>query len=159
MTGYVINIIKERSEVNWRLEVTDTYHRVTNTFLTETITTPENAMSSKHWATQILNETGISYDITEEGLNVAPGVELGLRTAHEALFDICTYSSWYAYPNPVGTLHVGPLTTGTVPITHTFTTGTNLKEFERVQSDEQTRNVIKVYGAGGLGPTGSGRIF
>ena len=155
LTGSVVQASQNRPEQDIVVGICDEYLRVSRYFNPDRLTT-ETITSCSSLIGQILSPTGISYSVTAPDALTPAGVQIGLRFAHEALFDVITYMSAYAYCDPDGTLKIQVLGQGDE---HTVTEANNITDFIHKTSDETARTTIKVHGSGGLGPTGQGRIF
>lgn len=161
ITGYVVKVIKSATDATITVEIHDTYHRVSMTFIEEKITTgyDENdqpiqgytPLTTAYWIGYLCGLAGISYSIDSgTAYNVPAGVQLGLRTVHESLTDILAYSSQACYVDANGVLRIIRVTRNVA--TRTFT---ECIEINDSTGDEMTRNVIKVFGYQGV----TNRIF
>jgi len=161
MTGYVVKTIKDAVEGTHIIEIHDTYHRVSMTFIEDKITTgyDENdqpivgydPQSTAYWIGYLCGLAGISYAIDSGASYLVPaGVQFGLRTVHESLLDVLAYSSQACYVDANGTLRFLRVTRNIA--SRTFTECTEINDST---GDEMTRNVIKVFGYQGV----TNRIF
>ena len=139
LTGYVVKVTRERPSYEWTVDIEDEYTRVTNYFISEEMSS-DSPQSAHYLIGQILEPTGISYRIVGDDVTVPPGTIVGLRSAHEALNDVMTYGSWYAWVDPDGILQIKKHVKK-VPIVIR-----DPISVERNLSTEQTRNVVKIYG-------------
>ena len=151
MTGYVVKTYHEEPSFDWKVEIHDPYTRCQNYFIDSPITVGHDAgdepikgyipQSTDYWLGYLCGLCGAAY-VTDGGTGTVPqGVQLGLRTVHEALTDIIAYSSQYVYADPDGVLHFARISRGYANFTLT-----DCISVEDTLSDEYTRNVIKVYG-------------
>lgn len=139
LTGYVIKSSRSRPAYDWTVDIDDAYMRVTNYFLSEKMDydTPQSA---KFLIGEILDQTGVDYIVHGTDVTVPPGTSIGLRSAHDALSDIMVYGSWYAWADVDGVVHIKK---------HVFNYNKVIRDpiaINHVNSTEQTRNVVKVYG-------------
>lgn len=139
LTGYVIKSMKTRPSYEWLIDIEDTYTRVANYFISEELDF-ESPQQSYELIRQILEPTEIAYRIVGENVIIPSGTVLGLRSAHDALNDVMTYGSWYAWVDPEGVLQIKK---------HARKTPIVIRDPISVEhriSTEQTRNVVKIYG-------------
>jgi len=152
--SYVIKATKSRPSYDWQIEIDDNFTRLANYFIDDKLQA-RVIRSCSSWATEILGLCGInSVSFTSADANIPPGTEFGLRSAWESLQSIMAYASWYLRFAPDGTAILGAVSSGGEDYTFSDTI-----DFGLERGDETTRNVIKVFGSGQVGPVGRGRIF
>jgi PKD repeat protein len=145
MKGFIVKSTRSRPSHDWIIEIDDTYTLVNSTFMdTQEATTPGH--DTRYWASYILEHCGTNFSINGVAAPVPEGIQIGLRPASEALKDIITYASWYAWPDKDGTIQVGRFDRSI-----SSRTIAQFDDFEYDISDDMTRNDIRVYG--------NGRIF
>lgn len=151
LTGYVIGASYERPSHDIVVDIDDTYTRMLNYFLDEQEVTTAGH-DTTFWVDYLCYLTGNTYKIKAPARPVPAGVQLGLRTAHEALQDILAYASWYVWPDPDGTLVFSYVTTKKERDVN------DIINIHYNESTDQTRNVIKLYGTSGIPALGGGQI-
>lgn len=145
LTGYVISTSRSRPSYDWSVEIMDTYTRAINTFIEEEEqTTP--GQDTHNWLADMASRAGLLVNIYSEPRPVPPGVQIGLRSVSETINDILAYASSYATVDPEGTLIVrrkGTSLGGGIAPTYYYRKPIAIED---TRSDEQTRNVVKVFG-------------
>ena len=139
LTGYVVKSHRSRPSYEWAIDIEDAYTRVSNYFISEGMEF-DTTQSARYLIAQILDPTGITYELPPDDAAIPPGTVLGLRSANDALNDILVYGSWYSWVDTDGVLQIKK---------HTNSPPVVVREPITVEHDrntEQTRNVIRVYG-------------
>ena len=139
LTGYVVKSHRSRPSYEWAIDIEDAYTRVSNYFISEVMEF-DTTQSARYLIAQILDPTGITYELPPDDAAIPPGTVLGLRSANDALNDILVYGSWYSWVDTDGVLQIKK---------HTNSPPVVVREPITVEHDrntEQTRNVIRVYG-------------
>jgi len=141
LSGDVVKVTRSRPSYDWVIDIDDLYGRVTKYFISERLTS-SRADPITTWISRVLNPIpGIGWEyVTPIAGSIDEGMELGLRSAHDALTTLLTYAAAYVYCDNFGVLQIGRV------LNQTSGSITQFLEFERAKSGEQTRNVVKVYG-------------
>lgn len=152
ITGHVVKVVRESPSYDWSVEVDDDFTKLANKFLEELYVT-EEISDTATLANRLCGEAGVAATFTSPSANVPAGVDLGLRPVWEGLQSVMAYASWYLKFNENNVANFGRVSDGAENFTLT-----NVISLQRELGDEFTRNEIKVYGSGQIGPKG-GRIF
>lgn len=150
-TGYVTKVTRSRPSYEWVIDFEDTYTRVINYFISDSELVFNTPTSMKYLIQTILDPTGINYRIGGPDYAVAPGVNLSMRSAHDALSEVLAYGNLYAWVDPDGTLRLrrSPGLRFQQNVQDPIST-------QEVISTDQTRNRVVIYGGTMTGlPAGS----
>lgn len=157
-----INTVKFMRKPEPLIEITgsDNYKFAKDYFIDQELGV-SNGETVAYWIGELMNLVGLNYNIISPEpatMTVAPGIEFNLRSVDDAMVEILSYSSSYVYTGRNGTVNISnaaidsTLAFESGPTTvyddndPTNIVGGNVTRASHQRNDNNTRNVIKVWG-------------